>query len=103
MFDLVPEILFYVFAAFVAIQMAYYWILFSRMAFYRHPGKIKEKPPVSVIIAASNEYYNLAENLPVLFNQDYPEFEVLVVNDPVRLPRELGVVLGEDGDVGSIL
>jgi len=77
----VLEILFFVFIAFLAIQLAYYWILFSRMAFYRHPEEEKEKPPVSIIISACNEYYNLAENLPVLFNQDYPEFEVVVVND----------------------
>lgn len=81
MIDLTLEILFYAFIAFLTMQMAYYWILFSRMAFYRHSGKNNEKPPVSVIISASNEYYNLAENLPVLFNQDYPEFEVVVVND----------------------
>ncbi|MFC2107133.1 glycosyltransferase [Bacteroidota bacterium] len=75
------EILFFIFIAFLAIQLAYYWVLFSRMAFYKHPEGSKEKPPVSIIISACNEYYNLEENLPVLFNQDYPEFEVVVVND----------------------
>jgi len=37
--------------------------------------------PVSVIICAKNEYQNLLHNLPVVLEQDYPDFEVIVVND----------------------
>jgi len=37
--------------------------------------------PVSVIICAKNEAVNLATNLPVILQQDYPKYEVLVVND----------------------
>jgi glycosyltransferase involved in cell wall biosynthesis len=34
-----------------------------------------------VIICAKNEAQNLMKNLPLIFNQDYPEFQVVVVND----------------------
>jgi glycosyltransferase involved in cell wall biosynthesis len=37
--------------------------------------------PVSVIICARNEDENLAEFLPRVMEQDYPDFEVIVVND----------------------
>lgn len=37
--------------------------------------------PVSVIIAARNEKYNLERNLPSILNQDYRNFEVVVIND----------------------
>lgn len=37
--------------------------------------------PLSVIICARNEALNLREFLPVVLEQDYPEFEVVVVND----------------------
>ncbi len=37
--------------------------------------------PVSVIICARNEAQNLQQNLPYILNQDYPDFEVVVVND----------------------
>ena len=37
--------------------------------------------PVSVIICARNEDENLTEFLPKILSQDYPEFEVIVVND----------------------
>jgi len=37
--------------------------------------------PVSVIVYAKNESVNLRENLPFLLTQDYPEYEIIVVND----------------------
>lgn len=37
--------------------------------------------PVSVVICARNEAQNLQENLPEILAQDYPDFEVVVVND----------------------
>jgi glycosyltransferase involved in cell wall biosynthesis len=40
-----------------------------------------EDIPVSVIISARNEAKNLTENLPAILEQDYPQFEVVVVND----------------------
>lgn len=65
------------------IQLIYYWLIFSRLAFYnsakRPASEIKQ--PVSVIICAKNEYHNLVRFLPKILEQDYPEFEVVVVND----------------------
>lgn len=37
--------------------------------------------PLSVVICARNEAANLREYLPVVLEQDYPSFEVIVVND----------------------
>jgi glycosyltransferase involved in cell wall biosynthesis len=37
--------------------------------------------PVSVIICARNEEDNIFKNLPIILEQDYPEFEVIIVND----------------------
>lgn len=37
--------------------------------------------PVSVVICAKNEDENLTEFLPKVLTQDFPEFEVIVVND----------------------
>ncbi len=34
-----------------------------------------------MIISARNEAVNLSENLPVILQQDYPDFEVVVIND----------------------
>lgn len=38
-------------------------------------------PSVSIIIVAKNESENLEKNLPSILTQDYPNFEVIVVND----------------------
>lgn len=65
------------------IQLVYYWLIFSRLAFY-NPAKRpvnEKKAPVSVIICAKNEYHNLVRFLPKVLEQDYPEYEVVVVND----------------------
>lgn len=40
-----------------------------------------ELHPVSVIICARNEERNLEKNLPAILEQDYPVYEVVVVND----------------------
>jgi biofilm PGA synthesis N-glycosyltransferase PgaC len=37
--------------------------------------------PVSVIISARNEARNLTENLPYILQQNYPNYEVVVIND----------------------
>jgi len=65
------------------LQMVFYLGIFLR--FYLHkPGKergqSKEKA-LSVIICARNEKENLERFLPRVLLQDYPEFEVVVVND----------------------
>ena len=63
------------------IQLIFFWGIFSRLAFYKAPPPTEEKqPPVSVVIAARNEYVQLKKNLPAILTQKYPDFEVVVVN-----------------------
>ncbi|PJB54752.1 MAG: glycosyl transferase, partial [Bacteroidetes bacterium CG_4_9_14_3_um_filter_41_19] len=66
------------------IQLIYYWVIFARLAFYRDPGAApaggNNLPGVSVVMSARNEYHHLIKNLPELLQQDYPDFEVVVVN-----------------------
>ncbi|HUH73474.1 MAG TPA: glycosyltransferase [Chitinophagales bacterium] len=73
----------YIFYTAVSIQVFYYGILFMRIHFSRQKTKIDNNPhlPVSVIICAYNEAENLKRYLPAIFNQQYSDFEVLVVND----------------------
>ncbi len=42
---------------------------------------LSDKPPVSVIICAKDEVDNLRKFLPFVLEQDYPDFEIIVVND----------------------
>lgn len=45
------------------------------------PIKATFSEPVSIVICARNEAENLLELIPILFEQDYQHFEVIVVND----------------------
>lgn len=38
-------------------------------------------PPVSVIVCAKNEAENLRNFIPAILDQDYPDFEIILVND----------------------
>lgn len=42
---------------------------------------LNEQKPVSVIVYARGDADDLRNNLPAILTQDYPEFEVIVVND----------------------
>ncbi|MFV0419679.1 MAG: glycosyltransferase [Dysgonomonas sp.] len=48
---------------------------------YDNSSYSSSKPKVSVIIASENEAEELAKNLPSILEQDYSDFEVVVVND----------------------
>ena len=74
-------IVFIIFIACTIKQLLFYWGIFSRLAFFREKKKIIKKQPVSVVLCAKNEYYNLKKNLQVILEQDYFDFEVVVVND----------------------
>jgi glycosyltransferase involved in cell wall biosynthesis len=63
------------------LQMVYWWAVYARLAFYRPRSHRHGKFPVSVIICARNEEENLRNNLPLVLSQEYPEFEVIVVDD----------------------
>jgi len=82
------QILFYTFLAVVCIQFTYYIFLFGKFAFLLNSktGKedkkeTKEITPVSIIIAARNEAENLKQFLPKVLNQNYTDFEIIIVND----------------------
>ncbi len=88
MIDFLPEFhndpesyLFIAFAAFALIQLLYVVLIYGRLAFYNPSKAITEfSGPVTIIIAARNESENLYRNLPSIMDQDYPEFEVIIIN-----------------------
>jgi len=63
------------------VQMCYYIIVFIRIRKRPTVKQYQSPMPVSVIICARNEAANLREKLPAVLEQDYPDFEVIVVND----------------------
>lgn len=64
------------------IQLVFHLIIFSGLLRHKdNPEKPVYKSGVSIIIAAHNELFNLRNLLPQLLKQEYPEYEIIVVND----------------------
>ena len=63
------------------IQLFYFFFFYLKLARYKERSTKVELEPVSVIIAARNEERNLMEFLPLIFKQNHPDFQVVVVND----------------------
>lgn len=62
-------------------QVLYYLIFMARTGWKKTVAPSTFHPPVSIIICAKNEQENLERNLPLVLNQDYPNYQVVVVND----------------------
>jgi len=65
-----------------AVIQLFYWLWFYLAPIFNKPIENQVvNEPVSVIICARNEAENLSNFLPAVLGQDYPSFEVIVVND----------------------
>ena len=73
-----------IFVLCLLIQLFYHWGVFSKVAFFKKEGRPKldeELEPASIVLCARNAYEYLVELIPALLKQDYPDFEIVVVND----------------------
>jgi len=73
--------LFYFFIAIVVIQVFYYLGIFGKFAFAKPQDITSKKLPVSVIVCAKNEEENVKKFIPLLAEQDYPDFEIVLIDD----------------------
>lgn len=76
----VPTYIFVVFCIMALAQFLHLILVFSRLAFHKDRSAAQKLEGVSILIAARNESENLFKNLPFILDQDYPEFEVIVIN-----------------------
>ena len=74
-------IILYFFVAIVAVQILFYLIIFSKFAFAKAQVITPKKVSVSVIVCAKNEAENVANFIPLLLEQDYPDFEIILIDD----------------------
>lgn len=75
------HISFYIFIVIVSIQLFYYLIFLKVFAFLKPKQTQKTDIPVSVIVCAKNEEENLKHFIPTLLEQDYPNFQIVLIND----------------------
>ncbi|MGJ5643531.1 glycosyltransferase [Formosa sp. S-31] len=75
------DIIFYVFVGIVLVQLFYYLVVLRVFAFLSPQNQHSNTIPVSVIVCAKNEAENLKAFLPAILNQDYPNYQVVLIND----------------------
>jgi len=75
------DTLLYIFIVIVVIQGLFYLVVFSKLPLLKPKVTKAVKREVSVIICAKNEAEYLKAHLPFFVNQDYPTFEIIMVND----------------------
>ncbi len=78
--ELFTQILFYIFVFSLIIQLFYVLYFFVRLVVYKL-SETTFNEPISVIVCAKNEAENIAEFLPKILEQEYTDFEVVLVDD----------------------
>lgn len=74
-------VLFCIFIGIVFIQFLYYIVVFGKFAFAKPKKNNLKRIPVSVIVCAKNEAENVAKFIPILATQNYPDFEIILIDD----------------------
>lgn len=75
------SIFFFIFIGVVVIQLFYYLIIFGKFSFAKAKKNNPKKIPISVIVCAKNEEENVAKFIPLLADQNYPNFEIVLIDD----------------------
>lgn len=78
---IILHVLFYIFIVVISVQLFFYAYVFSKVKQKKHANPTSNKPNISVIVCAKNEADNLERFLPSILNQDYPNFELVLIND----------------------
>ncbi len=71
----------YFFIIVVAIQILFYLGIFGKFAFAKAQKIVPKRIPISVIVCAKNEGENVANFIPILAEQNYPDFEIILIDD----------------------
>jgi glycosyltransferase involved in cell wall biosynthesis len=71
----------YFFIAIVVIQLFYYLIVFAKFSFAKTQEIKAKNIPISVIVCAKNEEENVIKYIPLLAEQNYPDFEIVLIDD----------------------
>jgi len=72
---------FCIFIAVVVIQFLYYILVFGKFSFAKPQTNTPKRIPISVIVCAKNEEENVKRFVPLLAEQDYATFEIVLIDD----------------------
>ena len=69
------------FIAVVVVQFLFYIVIFGKFSFIKPQVSKQKRIPISVIVCAKNEEENVKNFIPLLLSQNYPEFEIVLIDD----------------------
>ncbi len=78
---MILTILLIAFAVIVFIQFIYYLFIFGKFSFGKKTEGTPKRLPISIIVCAKNEEENVSKFIPLLIQQDYPDFEIILIDD----------------------
>lgn len=78
---LMLTVLFCLFVLVATVQFLYYVVVFGKFAYAKPKKNNPKKIPVSVIVCAKNEAENVTKFIPLLAEQNYPDFEIVLIDD----------------------
>jgi glycosyltransferase involved in cell wall biosynthesis len=73
--------LFCLFIAVVVVQFLYYIVVFGKFSFAKPQTATPKRVPISVIVCAKNEEENVKKFIPLLAEQNYHTFEIVLIDD----------------------
>ncbi len=74
-------ILFCLFIAVVLVQFLYYVVFFGKFSFAKPQNTTPKRVPISVIVCAKNEGENVKNFIPLLAQQNYSDYEIVLIDD----------------------
>ena len=74
-------ILLCLFIAVIVVQFLYYIVFFGKFSFSKLQTSTPKRVPISVIVCAKNEEENVKNFVPLLAEQNYPEYEIVLIDD----------------------
>lgn len=72
---------FCLFITVVVVQFLYYIVVFGKFSFAKPQTATPKRIPISVLVCAKNEEKNVKNLIPLLLEQNYPEFEIVLIDD----------------------
>ena len=74
-------IIFCLFIAVILVQFLYYVVFFGKFSFVKPQASTPKRVPLSVIVCAKNEEENVKNFIPLLAQQNYPDYEIVLIDD----------------------
>jgi glycosyltransferase involved in cell wall biosynthesis len=65
----------------ILVQLYHILFVFTKLTKKQADPAVSSLPSVTVVVSAHNELPNLRELLPMLNQQDYPDFEIIIIDD----------------------